>query len=300
MDPVHDLASVLDDRTIAGSQADPQRPADWVFEIPHGATRRAEYEALAARLNGPLLDGLIDFFFVNTDAGAPELSLGLAERLVEARPTLKVRILRARVPRTFIDFNRIIDLDPAQYKAGGVTPGVAPYITDPSDLALLRGLYRIYAERTAAVIDEVCEAGGAALMLHTYAPRSVDVSVDAEIVRSLRRAYEPDVVHTWPLRPEVDLISRDLEGHLMASASRVEAVLAALGAAGLEGAVSQTYPMHPSTLAWRHAARFPEQTLCVEVRRDLLADPFTPFDEMKIGAARVARIASALAAGLLA
>lgn len=300
MDPVHLPDAVVDDRTLSGAEARPDAVADWLIEIPHGATRAAHYHALAGRLASPLPDGLIDFFFVNTDVGAPELAVALAERLIAARPTNKVRILTARVPRTFIDFNRVIDLDAAAYKAGGVTPGVAPYISEQADLELLRGLHRVYADLSALAFEQVCGAGGFGLMLHTYAPRSVDVAVDADIVASLRHAYRPEIEPTWPLRPEVDLIARDLDGRLMADGARVDAVVAAMAAADLDAAISRTYPMHPSTLAYRHAARFPASTLCVEVRRDLLAEPFSPFEEMNIGAARVARIATALCAGLLA
>lgn len=294
-----DPRSVLSDVTVAGAQALESGPPDWLIEIPHGATRAVHFEALAAKLRGPLLDGLIDFFFVNTDAGAPELALALADRIVAARPQQRVRIITCQVPRTFIDCNRIIDLDPSHYKAGGVTPGVAPYFQDPDDLALLKALYDVYARVTSEAFEQVCGAGGQGLMLHTYAPRSVDVSVDEHIVRSLRWAYEPERVHTWPLRPQVDIIARDLDGHLHAEPARVEAIQAAFQAAGMDATVSQTYPMHPSTLAWRHAQRHPRRTLCVEVRRDLLADPFTPFAEMHIGPQKVARVADALAAGLL-
>jgi hypothetical protein len=34
----------------------------------------------------------------------------------------------------------------------------------------------------------------------------------------------------------------------------------------------------------------PGRALCVEVRRDLLADPFVPFAQMTIGAAKVDRL----------
>jgi hypothetical protein len=43
----------------------------------------------------------------------------------------------------------------------------------------------------------------------------------------------------------------------------------------------------------------PGYVLCLEVRRDLLADPFEPFAEMRIGATQVARLARPLAAALL-
>ena len=59
-------------------------------------------------------------------------------------------------------------------------------------------------------------------------------------------------------------------------------------------------PLHPSTQAYAHVLALPGRTLCLEVRRDLLADPWSPFAEMRIGAAQVARLAAPLAAALAA
>ena len=59
-----------------------------------------------------------------------------------------------------------------------------------------------------------------------------------------------------------------------------------------------TYPLHPSTLAHGHVVRCPGRALCVEVRRDLLADPFTPFAQMRIGAEKTERLAAAFAPAL--
>jgi hypothetical protein len=44
--------------------------------------------------------------------------------------------------------------------------------------------------------------------------------------------------------------------------------------------------------------RWPGRAICVEVRRDLLADPFQPFVEMKISAEKVKKLALPLAASL--
>jgi hypothetical protein len=128
----------------------------------------------------------------------------------------------------------------------------------------------------------------------------VDVDVDAHIVANLRRAYEPDVEPTWPLRPMVDVICRDADGGSHAPAGVLAALRANLSAIDVPVAESATYPMHPSTLAWDHVQRRPGRALCVEVRRDLLADPFDPFAEMRIGDAKVARLADPMARALLA
>jgi hypothetical protein len=49
-----------------------------LLEVPHGATRRAELDGLAALLRGQLPRGLDAFFHVNTDEGAPEVALAAA------------------------------------------------------------------------------------------------------------------------------------------------------------------------------------------------------------------------------
>jgi hypothetical protein len=136
------------------------------------------------------------------------------------------------------------------------------------------------------------------LMLHTYAPRDVDVEVDHDIGPKLRRAYLPEVEPTWPLRPAVDVISRALDGTSHAPAAVVEALREELAAIDLAVGDGATYPLHPSTLAWDHVMARPGRALCVEVRRDLLAAPFEPFAQMTIAADKVARLVGPFASAL--
>lgn len=283
------IPGVLDVTVVRGAQAAPDAAIDLVIEIPHGATTTADFTALAARLTSPLPDGLIDFFHVNTDAGAPELAVAVAAQLVGDSPARSVAILRCRVPRTFIDCNRRIEASASDFKAGKVTPGLMPWITTPEDRALLRSAYDRYV---GAVRDATAmlAADGAMLLLHTYAPRTVDVEVDDQIVANLRRAYQPELAPSWPLRPEVDLIGREADGTSRLPVAVTETLRSELAAAGITLADSATYPLHPSTLAYDHVIAHPGRALCVEVRRDLLADPFDPFVEMTIGAAKVARL----------
>ena len=284
------IASIPDvlDVTVVGPRPD---APDLIIEIPHGATRTADYTALARVLTSPLPANLVDFFHVNTDAGAPELGLAIGEKLAGERT---VAVLRCRIPRTFIDCNRRIDAAPEEFRAGKVTPGLMPWITSAEDRALLRARYDRYVgavnEATARLGDR-----GALLLLHTYAPRSVDVEVDADIVTNLRRAYLPEVEPTWPLRPEIDVIARGTDGTDFAPPGVVETLRSELG---IPIAESATYPLHPSTLAWAHVQARPGRAVCIEVRRDLLADPFEPFAEMRIGAAKIARLVPAFVAAL--
>lgn len=284
MTSLESIAGIVDIHVLRGARAG--EGADLVIEIPHGATETVDFTSLAAKLTSPLPDALVDFFHVNTDAGAPELAEAIAARLVVEEPARSVAIVRCRIPRTFIDCNRRIDADPAEFKAGKVTPGLMPWITTDADRELLRGAYVIYQQAVRSALSP----GAAILMLHTYAPRTVDVEVDADIVTNLRHAYLPEVEPTWPLRPPIDVISRALDGTSYAPAEVVDTLRAAFAAEGITVADGATYPLHPSTVAWDHVIARPGRALCVEVRRDLLADPFDPFAQMTIGAAKVARL----------
>ena len=67
---------VIDVLRINGTQSKPT--PDLIIEIPHGATRTADFTAVEEALTSPLPSKLSDFFHVNTDAGAPELAVALA------------------------------------------------------------------------------------------------------------------------------------------------------------------------------------------------------------------------------
>ncbi|MDQ3338760.1 MAG: N-formylglutamate amidohydrolase [Myxococcota bacterium] len=288
------IPTILDVDVIRGVSAT-GAALDLVIEIPHGATRTEDFTSLAARLTSPLPDNLVDFFHVNTDAGAPELAIATARRFVEAEPTRAVAILRCRIPRTFIDCNRRVDASPEDFKAGKVSPGLMPWITERADRALLRAAYDLYTKAVKAATLQLA-TDGAMVLLHTYAPRTVDVEVDLQIVESLRAAYQPETVERWPMRPELDVIGKGLDGTSFAPAAVVDALREALG--DLTLADSATYPLHSSTMAWDHVMAHPGRTLCLEVRRDLLADPFEPFAQMTISQAKVERIAVPLATAL--
>jgi hypothetical protein len=291
------IPGIVDVLLVRGERAPEGAAPDLLVEIPHGATRTADYTAVEALLESPLPPRLVDFFHVNTDAGAPELAEAVARAFVAEAPARTAAILRCRIPRTFIDCNRRIDAAPDEFREGKVTPGLMPWITAPADRALLRARYDAYVaavQGAAALLGD----GGAMLLLHTYAPRSVDVEVGLDIVEQLHRAWTPEVALTWPLRPEVDVIGRGVDGTAYAPAAVVDALRDGLAALGVAAADSATYPLHPSTLAWEHATRRPGRALCLEVRRDLLADPFEPFAEMRIGPEKVARLAAPIAAAL--
>jgi hypothetical protein len=278
---------------------------DLLIEVPHGATRAIHFQALRAQLVGTAFpEQLIDFFFVNTDVGAPEAALALAAHVTRAAPHKSVAVVRALIPRTFIDCNRVVDVS-AQGRAattssapGGVTPGVVGYVTEAADLALLFARYSAYRAVTAAAFELVCDAGGTAVMLHSYAPRSVDVAVDEHIVDALHAAYRPEVEPTWPLRSPIDFITRTPDGALLADERLIAILHTVFKEAGFTSTEGSEYPLHPSTVAHVFASRWPRQTLLIELRRDLLVKQFTPFLEMETDPHKVDHLAGLLASGL--
>ncbi|MCB9766384.1 MAG: N-formylglutamate amidohydrolase [Alphaproteobacteria bacterium] len=280
---------------IPGPRAEAAAPPCLVVEVPHGADRSADFHRLAGLLRGPLPADLIDFFHVNTDVGAWALGVRVAERVVAARPTRAALALRCRVPRTFVDCNRVLDAK----AAAEVTPGLHGYIRDPADKALLIDLHRRYQRAVAQAITRVCGAGGLALLPHSYAPRSVDLTgTEDDLPALLRGAWAPGTAETWPLRASVDLITETPEGLDQAIPGAAAALTAGFGALGLDVAVNGTYTLHPATWAAAHAARWPGRTLCLELRRDLLVEAWTPFAEMQPDPTAIDRLAAPVAAFL--
>jgi hypothetical protein len=136
------------------------------------------------------------------------------------------------------------------------------------------------------------------VLVHSYAPKSVDVPVDERIVERLRAAYEPGEYATWPWRAEVDLITTPTGGASLADEALAARVAAGFEAEGFRVARDEAYPLHPASMGWLHASRHPGRTLCLELRRDLLVREFTPFDEMEADPAKIDRVAGVLARAL--
>jgi hypothetical protein len=179
-----------------------------------------------------------------------------------------------------------------------MTAGLPAWVRDPRDRALLLARYAEYRELAGRAYDAVCGGGGRAVMVHSYAPRSVDVAVDDDIVASLRAAYAPERVETWPLRASVDLIVDTPEGERLADPELVLAARREYESAGFDVVENGAYALHPASLAHVFARTHAQRTLCLELRRDLLLRAFTPFDEMPADPERIERAAEPLARAL--
>ena len=128
-------------------------------------------------------------------------------------------------------------------------------------------------------------------MLHTYAPRTVDIrTIDEGLGKALRAAYRPGTYETWKVRPDVDIISATSEGVSFAPQALVAAIKRAYSRIGIDVSENETYSLHPATSGHEYSVRYPGRALCMELNRAVLADPFTPFAEMKIGADRLRRM----------
>lgn len=299
-DGLRSIPGVCETTLVRGARSD-GRPA-LLLEVPHGATRASDFAALRAELRGDYPGDLEAFFCVNTDVGAPEVAQRVAELVVAADATRACVVVRCLIPRTFVDCNR--DIDPTTLaratKAGEMTAGLHAWVREPRDRTLLLERYGAYRALVTRAYDEVCGAGGRALMVHSYAPRSVDVAIDDRVVESLRAAYAPDRVGTWPLRASVDLIVDTPEGERLADAELAAAARREYSAAGFDVVENGAYALHPVSLAHVFARAHPGRTLCLELRRDLLVREFRPFEEMHADPARIERVARPLARAVLA
>ncbi len=296
MQATHDVFRSIDGVVEVGVTAGPS-PKRWLLaEVPHGATRTQDYEAVARQLEGVLPAELIAFFYVNTDIGAPEAAQFLAAEL--GRGELGVVVWRCLIPRTFIDTNRV--LAPASAPRGqvvdGLTPAVPGYVEHEGDRAKLEALARRYHDATQRAYAQVCGQGGLAVQLHSYAPKSVSIErTDGSIVQTLKAAYEPAKYATWPERPAVDLICATQDGSFEAAPQLVTQVQAAYAAAGIDAKRNGTYHLHPATMGMAYAKAYPTQVLCVELNRGLVADPFVPFGVSPISESKVARMTGPIA-----
>lgn len=284
------VAGVVDVTWYPPREASTSSPASTLLiEMPHGATRRCDYEALAARLVSPLPPDLVQFFFVNTDIGTPEGAEQLARALTSTPGQgLGVLVLRCLLPRTFIDTNRVIAASTSGRFEHGMTPAVPSYVTAAPDHALLVELHRSYHALVARAYAAIVGRGGLALQLHSYAPRTVGIDrIDADIVEALRRAYAPGVYETWPERPAVDLITADPEGNVLGPPQLIARVRDEYAKIGIVAAENESYRLLPAAMGYQYAREHAGRVLCIELDRGRLADPFIPLAESPIGAAKV-------------
>jgi hypothetical protein len=271
-------------------------PRGWLLiEVPHGATRKSDYETLAARLKSKLPADLDHFFFVNTDIGAPEGAECIGRTL--SAQGFGVVVARCLIPRTLIDTNRVIADSQGGKIINGLTPAVPGYIDDPADASMLIEMHAAYHALVAQAYDSVCvEEKGLALQLHSFSPRSVQIEkTDAGIVDALHAAYVPEVYAKWPERPAVDLISATEDGSFQTAPKLVAALRAEYAAAGIDAKENATYHLHPVTMGLFYARAHPDRVLCVELNRGLVADPFVPFGVSPISAAKVERMVAPIA-----
>ncbi len=295
------IEGVVTVELLRGAEAPPAAVPDLLVEVPHGADLRAHYDALRARLLGELPADLHCFFHINTDVGAWAYGRATAEAILAADPRRSALLLRCLIPRTFVDCNRRAEHEGSDLAQGGLTAGIPSYVTDPRDRPLLLELHAAYVGAAQAAFAAVCGRGGLALLPHTYGPRTLGIErVDATIVEQLRWACEPEREATWPLRAEVDLLTREGDGTVLAPPGLEEELQAAFAAAGFAAKANDTYHLHPASLGHAWSAAHPGQVVSLEVRRDLLVPEWRPFEEMLPEPERVARVAAVLAPALAA
>ena len=271
-----------------------EKPAGYLLiELPHGSTTTNDFKWYQEKLQGDYPPNIIDFFYVNTDVGSPEIAFEIAQQLKE---NYEVHILRSHIPRTFIDCNRVVG-EGISYSEGGVTPATPSYVTNKSDIEFLYASYHAYQNYVKGLYAKICgERAGLALMLHTYAPRSVPITkVDHDIVEQLHAFYDTEKIEDCKLRPEVDIIHKTPDGEVLIDKTMIQNITEQFESAGFDVQNGASYLLHPVTTAHYHAQQNHLQTLCLEVRRDLVVSTWSPFEEMNISKEKAQRIASCIA-----
>ena len=289
------VSGVCNTGVVSGAQADPETAPDFLIEVPHGATRMLHYVSLRGLLKGDYPDDLIKYFYVNTDIGAPETAVAIARGLLKRQSELKIRILRSLVPRTFVDCNRM----PGAINGTAVTPWVPHYVTDPVDIDMVTAYHQSYVAQAERAYAEVCGNGGQALILHTYAPRSVDLGeIDGNVVEQLAQAWLPKNRRKWSKRPDVDLITTTPDGESLASPELVEEIRRRYRSINIEVAENDTYQLHPNTLGLHWSREYPRRVLCVELNRQRLVRKWTPLEPLEVMPRRVEKMAQPLIAAV--
>ena len=292
------LASILGVCDIAVHRPEGAARAWLLVEVPHGATRRADYDAVASAMKSRLPAQLEHFFFVNTDIGAPEGAEWIGKTL--SAQGFGVVVVRCLIPRTFIDTNRVVAPSNQGLVVDGLTPAIPGYLEDKGDAAMLIVMHSVYHRVVSQAYASLCgQAHGLALQLHSFSPRSVQIEkTDAGIVEALHAAYVPQVYAKWPERPQVDLISATEDGSSKTAPKLVAALKAAYVEAGIDAKENATYHLHPVTMGLVYARAHPDQVLCVELNRGLVADPFVPFGVSPISPQKVERMVAPIARAL--
>lgn len=289
------IPEIVDVEVLRGRDAGQNDVPAFLVEVPHGADERRHYDRLRSRLVGALPDELHAFFHLNTDVGAWSYGRRVAERLVALQPTRSAVVVRSLIPRTFIDCNRPATKAGGDLAQGGLSAGIPSYVRDERDVALLTDLHRQYVDVAAAAFAAVCGGGGLALVPHTYGPRSLGIkAVDDDIVKNIKWACEPEREATWPLRADVDLLTRDGQARELSPPGMEQALLEAFGAAGFSTKANDTYYVHESSLAHTWSTTYPGQLMCLEVRRDVLVPQWRPFEETTAAPTKVERVADVL------
>lgn len=304
-----------------GGSSGPQAPPDVLVELPHGATRLAHLaaaKALTRAYPGARYD---KFFLANTDQGSPEYGLrfaamitdpdglarlpgidpALADAVRERVARLRVLVIRCLIPRTIADVNRVwaTELD---FRAAGLTGVIAPFVTDPAEVAAIKARFDAYQAVTRAAYAEICgdpARPGRAFNLHTYAPISVSQVEGEPIVDTLERAYDPANYPGYPRRPEVELITATPEGEVLADPELCAAVVRAYRAQGVDIHENDPFNLHPATATAAMAAAYRGRVLCVEISRAKLHRRFDPFIEMEVDPEKIEAMTAPLALGLL-
>lgn len=290
-----------------GPEATPETIATVFLEIPHGATTAAHLEAIKT-LGADTPEDWDTVYWCTTDQGAPEVAQAAADLLVDpdwAREALgeqaaaqaaarAVCVVRGLIPRHFIDLNRLW-IDEQEAKQANLTPIVPPFLkTQPQVGSKLRALYREYHSVINAQYELTCQAGGQAMQVHTYSPRSVSApgGVSGQV---LREAWSDAKRESWPLRPAGQLITGRADEPALSDERLTALMVEEFGRVDFALSINDPFSFHPVTTLDALGHRWPGQVMAIELGRERLAERYDPLGPWTPSPAVVSACAQAMA-----
>jgi hypothetical protein len=180
-----------------------------------------------------------------------------------------------------------------------VTPQLPHYVTDPADIATLNAYHQNYVAQAERAYAEVCGNGGYGLILHTYAPRSVQLErIDGDVVEQLTEAWLPKNRRKWTKRPDIDVITAPPEGESLAPRGLVDGLREHYASIHVEVGENQTYRLHPQTLGLHWSKLYANRVLCIEFNRQTLVKKWTPLEPLEVTPRRITKMAGPLVAAM--
>ncbi|MBU47138.1 MAG: hypothetical protein CL920_00390 [Deltaproteobacteria bacterium] len=207
-----------------------------------------------------------------------EQGLLRAEALAQATPLLeelKIGVLLGQCHRSILDLNRDFQHNPTQ--KGELTPPMPTFIREhfPESVERAHALHQLAMQWEDTLYPMVCQDGRyGVLNAHTYMPFSPQIQSLETMFEDVYKIYSTPSLYTQHMkehkRPDIELLTADKEGDVLAPASYVEALTETFQKAGYPN-IKENDPFYHVNAAMgsQRARRHRGYVTILEVSRDL-------------------------------